>query len=114
MIINIHFQILNILFFFSTCVTGEMKSLVSAQQLDNSSNYFIAKVTAAIAGSDVNVVEWRTVREQCGRIEVLLTHHKNLGSKKLATALDKRIAGSRTRRHLSGPSAKYDVELKMK
>ena len=60
------------------------------------------------------MVEWRSARDQTGRIEVLLTHMKNLGAAHCATTLDERLAGMRTKWHLSGTSAIQEVEQRLK
>ena len=79
----------------------ESKFIVAPHILDNlSNNNLIANVTAEVAGRDENVAVWRATREQAGRLEILLTHIKNLGKENCATRLDERLAASRTQRHL--------------
>ena len=78
------------------------------------SKHNIAKVTAELAGRVKSVAEWRSAREQTGRLEVLLAHLKNLGSVNSASALDEKLASQRTKRHLSGPSSKYEILQKLK
>ena len=73
----------------------------------------IAQVTAAIAGDQKCVKEWITAREQAACIEVLLNHHISLGLRKCATNLDERIGSQRTKRHLTGTSAKIEVSRRL-
>ena len=89
------------------------KSIINPRYLDIKSNNIIAKVTAAVAGREKCVAEWRTARDLTGRIEILLTHLKNLGAENSASSLDERLASMRTKRHLSGPSAKDEVAMKL-
>ena len=91
----------------------EPKSIVNPRYLDIMSNKTIARVTAAVAGREKCVAEWRTARDLTGRIEILLTHLKNLGAENSASSLDERLASMRTKRHLSGPSAKDEVAMKL-
>ena len=91
----------------------DSKSFVNPRYLDIKSNKIIAKVTAAIAGREKCVAEWRTARDLTGRIEILLTHLKNLGAENSASSLDERLASLRTKRHLPGPSAKDEVAMKL-
>ena len=86
---------------------------MNPRYLDIKSKKIIAKVTAAIAGREKCVAEWRTARDLTGRIEILLTHLKNLGAARCASSLDERLASLRTKRHLSGPSAKNEVTMKL-
>ena len=73
------------------------------------SNKIISNVTAAVAGRNLSVADWTTARDQAGKLEVLLTHLKNLGKERCATALIERLAGQNTKRHLAGRSVKQEV-----
>ena len=76
-------------------------------------NLSITQVTSAIAGEKKCVKEWITAREQAARIEVLLNHHVTLRSRKCATNLDERIGSQRTKRHLTGTSARIEVSRRL-
>ena len=85
----------------------DIKSFINPQILEAlPSNNTISEVTAAVAGRNKYVAGWREAREQAGRLEVLLNHTKNLGREGCGTALDERLGSLRTKRHLSGRSAR--------
>ena len=91
-----------------------MAPIVNPDILEASpSTNLISKVTAAVAGRNVFVAGWREAREQAGRLEVLLNHTENLGRLGCGTALDERLGALRTKRHLSGRSARIEVSEKL-
>ena len=89
------------------------KSYVTPHLLDKQSSKSIANVTAAVAGREKSVAVWKAAREQAGKLEILLTHIKNLGRERCATPLDERLAALRTKRHLSGTSAQIEVSQRL-
>ena len=70
--------------------------------------------TAVLAGGDKRIKQWSRVRESVIKLEVLVRLYKSLWDLGFGSTLDERLASDRTRRHLTGPSAKYEVERRLK
>ena len=52
------------------------------------------------------------MKETVAKLEVLVKLHKVLWALGASSLLDERLAGDRTRRHLSGPSSRIEIESK--
>ena len=68
--------------------------------------------TADSAGWDQKVREWTRTKETVAKLEVLVKLHKILWALGASSLLDERLAGDRTRRHLSGLSSRMEIESK--
>ena len=65
--------------------------------------------TAEIAGGDKRIREWTRMKETVIRLEVLVKLYGILLNLGASSLLDERLAGDRTRRHLSGPSSRTEI-----
>ena len=70
--------------------------------------------TAVLAGGDKRVKQWSGVRASVIKLEALVNLYKSMMDLGFGSTLDEKLASDRTRRHLAGPSAKYEVEKKLK
>ena len=68
--------------------------------------------TAGSAGWELKVREWTRMKETVAKLEVLVKLHRVLWALGASSLLDERLAGDRTRRHLSGPSSRIEIESK--
>ena len=66
--------------------------------------------TAEIAGGDKRIREWTRMKETVIRLEVLVKLYRILLGLGASSLLDERLAGDRTRRHLTGPSSRPEIE----
>ena len=68
--------------------------------------------TAGSAGWELKVREWTRMKETVIRLDVLVKLYRILSDLGASSLLDERLAGDRTRRHLSGPSSRTEIESK--
>ena len=72
-------------------------------------NKTVHTVTAQQAGINKELAELRAAKEQIGKLEVLLSHLKSLRESGSATAIDEKIASTKTKRYLASTSAKIEI-----
>ena len=71
-------------------------------------------IIAEVAGWDRRVKEWIRVKVTSVKLEVLVRLYSLLWELGALSTLDERMAGNCTRRHLSGPLSKIEVQNKLR
>ena len=85
------------------------KSIVRDHSRGLVPNKTVHTVTAQQAGINKELAELRAAKEQIGKLEVLLSHLKSLRESGSATAIDEKIASTKTKRYLASTSAKIEI-----
>ena len=57
--------------------------------------------------------KWTAIRQDSVRLQILINLMQSLWKQGCASALDEKLAGERTCRHLAGPSAKEEVRRRV-
>ena len=70
--------------------------------------------TAELAGGDLRFNELTRAKELVVRLEVLVKLYGSLWDLGASSALAKKLSGEQTRRHLAGPSSRYEVQNKLR
>ena len=102
---------LQILFFVQFNVSRYVSSWEHSYTIISNNMFF---GTAELAGGDSRFNELTRAKESVIRLEVSVKLYGTLWDLGASSALDEKLAGEQTRRHLAGPSSKYEVQNKLR